>query len=79
MVDVDKGVPTPEVYTEKPILFRTMDTGAVLYGMPEYRAGRGSAPSVGDEVVLSVLGPQSYTYVDHQKVTQPRSMYLDGV
>ncbi len=79
MINVDTGTPSPEVYSEKPILFRTEGTGALLFGSDEYHAGRGNAPAVGDEMVLSVLGPQAYRHEGREKVAVPRSLYLDGV
>lgn len=79
MSDAGSGAPNPVAYTERPILFRTEDTGAVLYGMERYLAGNGEPPKVDDEMVLSILGPLFYTQVGHETVEYPRRPLLEGV
>lgn len=78
MADNGDGV-GQEVYTERNILFRTEDTGALLYGMVGYLAGNGSEPQPGHEVILDIQGPAGYTHREGRKVEIPRRRILSGV
>jgi len=77
-VELDSS--TTEVYKERPVYFIEKGTGAILYGMAEYRAGNGQSPMVGDQMVLQVKWPEFRVFEEgHMGESVDLGLALDGV